>query len=53
LLRDDVQLTVDSYAAFKSPLYDKKIRPIATSAAKQPEILPNVPPAKEQWDRRL
>jgi tripartite-type tricarboxylate transporter receptor subunit TctC len=47
LLRDDIQLAVDSYAAFKSPLHDKKIRPIATSAAKPSEILPDVPAAKD------
>ena len=47
LLRDDIQLAVDSYAAFKSPLRDKRIRPIATSAAKPSEILPNVPPVKD------
>jgi tripartite-type tricarboxylate transporter receptor subunit TctC len=47
LLRDDVQLAVDSYAALKSPLLDKKIRPIATSAATPSAILPNVPPVKD------
>jgi tripartite-type tricarboxylate transporter receptor subunit TctC len=47
LLRDDVQLAVDSYAALKSPLLEKKIRPIATSAATPSKVLPNVPPAKD------
>ena len=47
LLRDDIQLAVDSYAAFKSPLHEKKIRPIATSAAKPSTVLPNVPPAQD------
>jgi tripartite-type tricarboxylate transporter receptor subunit TctC len=47
LLRDDIQLAVDSYAALKSPLLDKKIRPIATSAAAPSAILPNVPPVKD------
>jgi tripartite-type tricarboxylate transporter receptor subunit TctC len=47
LLRDDVQLAVDSYAALKSPLLDKKIRPVATSAAAPSKVLPDVPPAKD------
>jgi len=47
LLRDDVQLAVDSYAALKSPLLEKKIRPIATSAATPSKVLPDVPPAKD------
>ena len=47
LLRDDIQLAVDSYAALKSALRDNKIRPIATSAASPSAVLPNVPPAKD------
>ena len=47
LMRDDIQLAVDSYAALKSALRDNKIRPIATSAANPSEILPNVPPVKD------
>jgi tripartite-type tricarboxylate transporter receptor subunit TctC len=47
LLRDDIQLAVDSYAAFKSPLHEKKIRPIATSAAKPSEVLPDVLPVQD------
>jgi tripartite-type tricarboxylate transporter receptor subunit TctC len=47
LMRDDIQLAVDSYAALKSPIRDKRIRPIATSGASRSVILPDVPPAKE------
>jgi putative tricarboxylic transport membrane protein len=47
LLRDDIQLAVDSYPAFKSPLHEKKVRLIATSAAKPSTVLPNVPPAQD------
>jgi tripartite-type tricarboxylate transporter receptor subunit TctC len=47
LLRDDIQLAVDSYAALKPALRDNKIRPLATSAASASAVLPNVPPAKE------
>ncbi len=47
LLRDDVQLVVDAYAALKSPLTQSKIRAIATSATRPSAILPNVPPAQD------
>src|SRR4029077_8765101 len=47
LMRVDIQLAVDSYAALKSALRDNKIRPIATSAATASAILPNVPPVKD------
>ena len=47
LMRDDIQLAVDSYAALKSALRDNKIRPIATSAANPSKVLPNVPPVKD------
>jgi tripartite-type tricarboxylate transporter receptor subunit TctC len=47
LLRDDIQLAVDSFAAFKSALRDNKIRPIATSAPNPSALLPNVPLAKD------
>jgi tripartite-type tricarboxylate transporter receptor subunit TctC len=47
LMRDDIQLAVDSYAALKSPIRDKRIRPIATSGANRSVILPDVPPAKD------
>jgi tripartite-type tricarboxylate transporter receptor subunit TctC len=47
LMRDDIQLAVDSYAALKSPIRDKRIRPIATSSANRSVIMPDVPPAKD------
>jgi tripartite-type tricarboxylate transporter receptor subunit TctC len=47
LMRDDIQLAVDSYAALKSPIRDKRIRPIATSGANRSVILPDVSPAKD------
>jgi len=47
LLRDDIQLAVDSYAALKPALRDNKIRPIATSAASASAVLPNVPPVRD------
>jgi tripartite-type tricarboxylate transporter receptor subunit TctC len=47
LLRDDIQVTVDSYAALKSPLTDRKIRAIASSGATRSEILPDVPTVGE------
>ena len=47
LLRNDIQLAVDSYAALKSPILDKTIRPIASSGPSPSVILPTVPPVKE------
>jgi putative tricarboxylic transport membrane protein len=47
LLRDDVQLAIDSYAAVKSQLTQNKIRAIATSAPTPSAVLPNVAPAKD------
>jgi len=47
LLRDDVQLTVDSYAGLKSALLDQKIRVIASSGRARSKILPDVPTAVE------
>ena len=47
LLRDDVQLVVDSYAALKSPLTDQKIRVIASSGLARSNILPDVPTVQE------
>lgn len=43
LLRDDVNVMIDTYAAMKSNLQDNKIRPLATTGAERSEILPDVP----------
>lgn len=47
LLRDDVQIMIDSYAAMKSVLSDGKIRAIAATGSKRSEYLPDVPTAHE------
>jgi tripartite-type tricarboxylate transporter receptor subunit TctC len=47
LLRDDVQLVVDSYAGLKSALLDQKIRVVASSGKARSQILPDVPTALE------
>lgn len=47
LLRDDVQLVVDSYAGLKSALLDQKIRVVASSGKTRSQILPDVPTALE------
>jgi len=47
LLRDDVQVMVDFYAAMKSQLTDKKMRPLATSRLARTTFLPEVPPVAE------
>ncbi len=45
LLRNDVQLVIDSYAALKSALMEKTLIALATSGAKQSPVLPDVPSA--------
>jgi tripartite-type tricarboxylate transporter receptor subunit TctC len=47
VLRDDVQLVVDSYAALKSSLLDQKLRALAVSGATRFELLPDVPTVQE------
>ncbi len=47
LLRDDVQLMIDTYAAMKSQLAENQLRAIATSGPKRSELTPNVPTAQE------
>ena len=47
LLRKDVHLVIDTYAALKSGILDKKLRPIATSALKRSPIMPDVPTVDE------
>jgi tripartite-type tricarboxylate transporter receptor subunit TctC len=45
LLRNDVQLVIDSYASLKSALAEKTLIALATSGAKQSPVLPDVPSA--------
>jgi tripartite-type tricarboxylate transporter receptor subunit TctC len=47
LLRNDIQLMVDFYAAMKAGIVDQKIRALATSGPKPSPFLPGVPPAAE------
>ena len=47
LLRNDIQLMTDFYAAMKSQLTEKKIRPVATSRLTRTAFLPDVPPVAE------
>jgi tripartite-type tricarboxylate transporter receptor subunit TctC len=47
LLRNDTQLMIDFYAAVKSQLAEKKLRPVATSRAARTTFLPDVPPVAE------
>lgn len=47
LMRDDVQLMIDSYAAMKSALGDGKIVAVATSGPTRSPFLPGVPTVQE------
>ena len=47
LLRDDIQLSIDFYAALKPSLQSGKTRAIATSAPQRSPELPNVPTVQE------
>jgi tripartite-type tricarboxylate transporter receptor subunit TctC len=47
LLRNDVQVLVDTYAALRSALDDKSIRALATSGDTRSKILPEVPTIQE------
>lgn len=47
LLRNDVHVLVDTYAALRSGLEDKRIRAVATSGDTRSKILPDVPTAQE------
>jgi len=47
LLRGDVDVGVDAYAAFRGNFDDGKLRPLATSAPMRSPLLPNVPTANE------
>jgi tripartite-type tricarboxylate transporter receptor subunit TctC len=47
LLRNDIDIVVDTYAALKSGLSDNKVRPLASTGSKRTEYLPDVPTAQE------
>ena len=47
LMREDVQLMIDSYAAMKSALGDRKIVAVATSGPARSPFLPDVPTVQE------
>lgn len=47
LLREDVQVMIDTYAAMKSALGDQKIRAIAATGPRRSEYLPDVPTVQE------
>jgi tripartite-type tricarboxylate transporter receptor subunit TctC len=47
LLRNDVQLMTDFYAAMRSPLTEKKILAVGTSGLARTTFLPDVPPVAE------
>jgi tripartite-type tricarboxylate transporter receptor subunit TctC len=48
LLRGDVDLMVDFYAAVRAPLLDHKIRALAVSSPKRTSILPDIPTVREE-----
>jgi tripartite-type tricarboxylate transporter receptor subunit TctC len=47
ILRGDIDLAFDYYAAFKAPLIDKKIRVVASADDERNPLLPEVPTVKE------
>jgi putative tricarboxylic transport membrane protein len=47
LLRNDIQLMIDFYAAMRAGLTDKKLRPVATSGTTRASFLPDVPTVAE------
>ena len=47
VLRGDIDLAFDYYAAFRAPLADNKIRIVASADDERNPLLPNVPTAKE------
>ncbi len=48
LLRNDVQLVIDSYASLKASIADGRVRALAISGAARSELLPDVPTVAEQ-----
>ena len=47
VLRGDIDLAFDFYAAFKGPLSDNKVRVVASADDERNPLLPNVPTVKE------
>jgi tripartite-type tricarboxylate transporter receptor subunit TctC len=47
VLRGDVDLMIDFYAAVRGQLQDGKMRPLAVSTAQRSPVLPNIPTAQE------
>ena len=47
LLRNDVDLMIENFAALKSPLAEGKIRAVATSGSARSPVLPDAPTVKE------
>jgi tripartite-type tricarboxylate transporter receptor subunit TctC len=47
LLRDDVHIMIESYAALKAPIDDGRVRPIASTGETRSPMLPNVPTLRE------
>ncbi len=47
LLRNDLQMDIDFYAALKPGLSDGKLRPIAVTGTKRSPLLPDVPTVQE------
>jgi tripartite-type tricarboxylate transporter receptor subunit TctC len=53
LLRNDAQVLIDTYAALRSGLEDKRIRAVATSGNRRSKILPDVATAEESGAGRF
>lgn len=51
LLRNDVDLVIDSYASLKAGLDDKRLTALATTGAARSQLLPRVETAAEQGVR--
>ena len=51
LLRNDVDMMVDFYAALRAGLQDGKLRPLAVSGPRRSSILPDVPTVQEAGTR--
>lgn len=51
LLRNDVNMMIDNYAAMRSALADGKIRAVATTGDRKSDILPGVPTVRDSGVR--